>query len=80
MLEGRTPKWLCVEHKSQIRLAYVFAHAWSNLTGVKHHVDHIVPLRGKTVSGLHVPWNLRIVSAAKNLEKGNRLDPSITLL
>lgn len=44
----------------------------SQCTGIPHHVDHVVPLRGRRVSGLHVPLNLRVVPAAVNIRKGNR--------
>lgn len=66
----RTPSW--ADHRA---MAEVHAEAArrSVATGVPHHVDHDLPLRGRLVSGLHVAANLRVVPAVLNLRKGNRV-------
>ena len=67
----RTPAWLSADQLDQIRLVYQLAADLTESTGVPHHVDHIVPLQGALVSGLHVPWNLQVLSAQENCSKGN---------
>lgn len=69
-----TPNWLTEEHMLQILSFYEESSRLSKSTGVKHHVDHIVPLRGKNVCGLHVPWNLQVITAEENLKKRNKYD------
>lgn len=70
----RTPAWLTEAHLSAIKAVYAEAIEKTRTTGVCWHVDHIVPLLGKNVSGLHVPWNLQIIPGSENMRKGNRHD------
>ena len=67
-----TPNWLTEGQKDQIRRIYKVREKVSVKTEVEHHVDHIVPLQGENVCGLHVPWNLRVIPKPLNLSKGNK--------
>lgn len=67
------PKWLTKEERDFIISLYKHAKYIEKMFGIKCHVDHIIPLRGENVCGLHVPWNLQILTAEDNLKKGNRL-------
>lgn len=71
-----TPSWLSAIERAQIQEMYDVAAALTVQTGVKHHVDHIHPLKGRGFNGLHVPWNLQMLRAAENLSKGSRLPPN----
>lgn len=66
------PKWLSEEQIKEIATEYALSKWCSEVMGIKYHVDHIVPLKGKNVCGLHVPWNLRVIPARENIIKGNR--------
>jgi len=68
-----TPKWLTDAQKMEIRLKYRLAIELSRATGVRHAVDHEIPLRSHEVCGLHVPWNLRVITQEENLKKSNKL-------
>lgn len=72
----RTPSWLTEEHRKQIEDIYREAKMREVETGIRHHVDHIVPLQGKLVSGLHVPENLRVIPATENIRKKNHYQPN----
>jgi hypothetical protein len=69
---NRTPNWLTEQDYAVMREIYEFAESLSKSTGVRYAVDHIVPLFGKTVSGLHVPDNLQVITLVENSRKGNR--------
>jgi hypothetical protein len=60
------PTWLSEDHREQITHAYVIA------AQIGYHVDHFIPLQGKNVCGLHVPWNLQLLPPRENIAKGNR--------
>lgn len=66
-----TPAW---SERDEIAAVYTRAASLSRGTGIPHEVDHIVPIKGRTASGLHVIANLQILTAAENARKSNRLE------
>jgi hypothetical protein len=64
-----TPAWA---DKEKIETIYAIAALLTERTGVEHQVDHFYPIRGRRACGLHVPENMRVITAAANQSKGNR--------
>jgi hypothetical protein len=68
----RQPSWLTKEDKQYIRCLYQLSAMRSRESGIEWNVDHVVPLQGENVSGLHVPWNLQVIPASDNFKKNNK--------
>lgn len=70
-----TPNWLNEEQIQKIVSVYSQACELTSNTNVLHVVDHIVPLnpRSKFVCGLHVPWNLQVITAEENYNKSDKV-------
>jgi hypothetical protein len=71
---NRTPPWLTEDDFWLIEQAYDLAAKRTQMFGFSWHVDHIIPLQGKIVSGLHVPLNLQVIPAAINTSKQNKFE------
>lgn len=69
-----TPRW--ADPKAML-LTYAYAKLLTIMTGVRHHVDHVVPIVSDTVCGLHCHQNMRAVPASENCSKGNRWWPGM---
>ena len=66
------PAWA---DRERIVAIYEDADRATRETGIQHHVDHVIPLRGKLASGLHVHQNLRVITATENRKKSSRYNP-----
>lgn len=67
----RTPSW---SNLDEIQEFYKLSAELTERTKIPHHVDHIIPLRGELVSGLHVPNNLQVIPAYDNISKKNKFN------
>lgn len=68
-----TPPWLTKEDFNSIQQFYTIANQLTELNNRVHHVDHIIPLLNKDVCGLHVPWNLQVLTGSENMAKSNKV-------
>lgn len=70
----RTPAWLTGFDKLKIQCIYSIAAMLTRVNKEPWHVDHVIPLQGKNVSGLHAPDNLRVIQGIENIRKHNRYE------
>lgn len=75
--KSRTPVWFDADHAWLIEEAAALARLREQIVGGAWHVDHIYPLAGRLVSGLHVMDNIQVVPALFNIKKANRFNPTI---
>lgn len=70
-MKDATPPWLGEYDIAEIEALYFKARLLTRRTGIPHVVDHIIPLRHPEVCGLHVPWNMQVITAEDNAAKKN---------
>ena len=68
----RLPKWIGKEEMWLIKEAYALAKLRTHIHGFSWHVDHVVPLQGELVSGLHTPENLQVIPWMETIKKKNK--------
>lgn len=71
-----TPDWLTKAQKSEIKRIYEHMRDCRAVTGEPYEVNHVIPLRGENICGLHVPWNLEVLPRYINLALSNKFDGS----
>ena len=74
VVKQRTPVWLSPFDRLKIKCYYSVAAMLARNNKEPWHVDHIVPLQGKLVSGLHVPNNLQFLRGVDNVRKKNKFE------
>jgi hypothetical protein len=75
---NRTPAWLTIDDYWMIEQAYELAALRTKLSGFAWHVDHVLPLQGKLVSGFHMPYNLQVIPGVDNVRKSNTFEAAVT--
>jgi hypothetical protein len=74
VVKQRTPQWLTSFDRLKIRCMYQLAAMYTRENNEPWHVDHVIPLQGDVVSGLHVPRNLRVMRGLDNIKKKNKYE------
>jgi 5-methylcytosine-specific restriction endonuclease McrA len=74
VVKQRTPQWLTNLDRLKIRCMYQLASMYTRENNEPWHVDHVIPLQGNIVSGLHVPSNLRVLRGLDNIKKKNKYE------
>ena len=70
----RTPAWLTEFDKLKNKCLYSIAAMLTRENQEPWHVDHVIPLQGSLVSGLHVPSNMRVLRGTENISKHNKFE------
>lgn len=77
LIKRAAPTWLTPLHRATIKKLKADASLFTAVSGVKFSTDHIVPLNSPRVCGLHVPWNIQILTLSDNASKSNTTWPDM---